>query len=661
MQRCLALGGEGVSGIENCTAAELLEQLNDLGEHERIEAKRASAVGHSIMETVCAFANEPNLGGGWLLLGVREQENTLFRTYEVEGLSNPDKIASDLLSQCRSVFNGAVSPRIFPVETVQGRRVLRVWVPESAPAARPIYFKDEGLPAGALRRIGPSDVHCSDDDLMVLYDGRNIETFDSSPLTQAGMDDLDADAIEDYRRERAKASHSAEELTWSDEELLRALNCVRQENGQWHPTVAGILLFGSKMALRRLFPLMRIDYIRVPGKKWVPDPDSRFDSLELRDPLMKMVRRAQSAILDDMIEAFSLPEGEMQRQVNRAIPDRVIREAVVNAVMHRSYRQQQPVQIIRYSNRLEIRNPGYSLKNEEHLGEPGSQNRNPKVAEVLHETRFAENKGSGVRVMRELMERANLTPPLFESDRARDVFVTTLHFHHFLSESDWEWLAVYKDLTLSDEEARALIWVRENGAIANAVYRNLNDVDTLSASKHLRRLCDAGILTLKGRSSATFYVPGPRFVPGQAAKPSQLEALSDQSEPLSGNPPPLSGDLAPLSGNLSPLAQQFSVLVPDVPGLVQEFAALPPELQQRIVDFGPRTGQTATRALIAALCSIRAWRTDELALMLRRAAKYLLESYLTPMVEDGTLQRTHPQTLNHPQQAYRAPQDEVNP
>ena len=102
---------------------------------------------------------------------------------------------------------------------------------------------------------------------------------------------------------------------------------------------------------------MRVDYIRVPGKDWVTDPDSRFDSLELRNPLMKMVRHAQSAILDDMPEAFSLPEGQMQREVNRAIPDRVIREAVVNAVMHRSYRHQQPVQIIRYSNRLEIRIP----------------------------------------------------------------------------------------------------------------------------------------------------------------------------------------------------------------------------------------------------------------------------------------------------------------
>ena len=56
------------------TAQELLERLNLLDENERIEAKRADEVGKSLLETVCAFANEPGLGGGWLLLGVTREE-----------------------------------------------------------------------------------------------------------------------------------------------------------------------------------------------------------------------------------------------------------------------------------------------------------------------------------------------------------------------------------------------------------------------------------------------------------------------------------------------------------------------------------------------------------------------------------------------------------
>lgn len=51
------------------SAAELFEELNAVDESNRIEAKRASDVGKSVMETVIAFANEPGLGGGYLLLG----------------------------------------------------------------------------------------------------------------------------------------------------------------------------------------------------------------------------------------------------------------------------------------------------------------------------------------------------------------------------------------------------------------------------------------------------------------------------------------------------------------------------------------------------------------------------------------------------------------
>ena len=51
------------------TAQEIFEQLNSIDENVRIDAKRASEIDKSIMETVCAFANEPGLGGGYLLLG----------------------------------------------------------------------------------------------------------------------------------------------------------------------------------------------------------------------------------------------------------------------------------------------------------------------------------------------------------------------------------------------------------------------------------------------------------------------------------------------------------------------------------------------------------------------------------------------------------------
>ena len=64
-------------------AKELLDQLNNTDEHSKLEAKRGSQIGDSILETICAFSNEPGLGGGYLLLGVREITDTLFEVMSI--------------------------------------------------------------------------------------------------------------------------------------------------------------------------------------------------------------------------------------------------------------------------------------------------------------------------------------------------------------------------------------------------------------------------------------------------------------------------------------------------------------------------------------------------------------------------------------------------
>jgi len=370
-------------------AQELFEKLALLDENERIEAKSGSEIGRSALETVCAFANEPGLGGGWLLLGVTREESALFPGYEVHGVEAPDQLAANLASQAASVFNRPVRLNI-QTELLHGNPVLVVFVPEASSQDKPIYFRAQGLPRGAYRRIGSTDQRCTEDDLVALYQSRQHESFDAGVIEDATLDDLSSEAIADYRAARRDVNPDAEELRWTDDELLQAIGAIRRNSsGQSQPTVTGLILFGKPVALRRCFPMTRVDYIRVPGREWVPDPERRFDTLELRDSLFRLIRRAQATILDDLPKAFGLEEGALQRKDSPLVPLRVIREAVVNALMHRSYRIHAPVQIIRYSNRLEIRNPGFSLKSPEHLGEPGSMPRNPKIAAALYDTRRA--------------------------------------------------------------------------------------------------------------------------------------------------------------------------------------------------------------------------------------------------------------------------------
>lgn len=614
------------------SAEDLLQELTALDESHRIEAKHARQIDRSVMETVCAFANEPGLGGGYLLLGVRRDAQDLFNNaYMVEGVDDPDQLQSDLASQSASVFNRPLRPRV-SVETLNGKTVVVVHVPEAAPTEKPVFLQNLGLPRGAYRRIGSTDQEGTEDDLVALYAGHQLDTFDAAMLPDADMDDIDPAALGDYRQLRRAINPDAEELGWSDEDLLRALGCARRDDGQLKPTVAGIVLFGTAPALRRCFPMMRIDYIRVPGRQWVEDPDHRFDTLEIRAPLLTAIRRATNTVRDELIQSFALPEGALAREDEPTLPQRVIREAIVNAVMHRSYRIDGAIQIIRYANRLEIRNPGHSIKAEEQLGEPGSETRNPRIAAVLHEVNIAETKGSGIRAMRELMLAQDLLPPTFESSRRPDQFVATFLFHHFLGAEDLAWLRNLTREPISDEESRALVFVRELGAIDNAAYRAINRTDTLSASGHLRRLRDLELLEMKGAGSRTYYVPGRNFLASQ------------------GTPPPEVVPIPQDRHQAGPDSHQVSV------DGHQLLATIPPHLAERVPPAGSRPRRSLLRALILDLCAWRALSAREIAGILHgREPKPLVRDYLTPMVGEGLLAYTIPEMENHPGQRYTLP------
>ena len=606
------------------TVQELISEINQTDETESLEAKRSSEVGRSLLETICSLSNEPGLGGGTILLGLEKEEMSLFPNFLVNGIDGIDKIITDIGSQVSSVFNVPVRVDISQA-VVNGKCVVRVDVPELNPGQKPLYFMSQGLPKGAFRRIGSTDQRCNRDDLFVFFQHSSQEAPDRQVVEEATWDDIDLEAIDAYRNARARLNPLAEELNWSNVDLLYSLNCIKKGKERIEITKAGLVTFGKAAALRRLDPTNRVDYIRLSGKEWVPDPEKRFDSIEIRGPALKIIGRVISAILDDIPKAFGIQDGNAQRTDTPLIPERVIREAVVNAVAHRSYRSFTPIQVLRYSNRIEIRNPGYSLKSQERFDEPGSAQRNPHIAEVLHETRFAETKGSGIRVMRQKMTEMGLSEPTFMSSREDDKFSTILLFHHFLSEKDWAWLAAFQEFGLDNEQMRALIFMREMGAIDNASYRHLNQVDTLAASVSLRRLKDHGLVEPQGSGSRTHYVPTPAFNEiGSGAK-------------VHGSP-------------LSMHAKGASMPLIDSPAA----DVLPSALSTRIQKLRKRLDPEDAERLIRELCQHKPMSADEIATLLGRQKHYIANKYLFRMVREGALAHTIPEMVKHPNQRYQS-------
>ena len=632
------------------TARELFNELNAGDEGVRIEAKRASEAGKSIMETICAFANEPDLDGGYLLLGAvrRGFDENGFPTYEPENIANPDKLQTDIANQCASVFNIRIRPQI-ETEVVDGKTVVVVRVNEAPASQKPVYFEKRGLPQGAYRRIGPSDQKCTEDDMPVFYS--SAESFDCSIVKGSSLDDIDENALSYYRRLREKVNPNAEELTYDDTNLLLALRaCEKDKSGEYVLTYTGLIVFGKTMALRRLMPALRVDYIRVPSNRWVDNPDRRFEStIDMRGAFILLVNRALNAIIDDLPRGFELKDGNMQASTPINIPNDTLREAIVNAFIHRSFRVNQPIQIIRYSNRLEITNPGYSLKSPEHLVEPGSELRNQYISSIFHETNLAETKGSGINTMREQMKKAKLMPPTFESNRETNMFTTRLLFHHLLGKDDIEWLSLYSKYELNNEQKLSLIFVRELGAIDNITYRQLNsDITTRKATFDLHRMCKEGLFELKGQKRNAYYVAGQEFI-----------QLNGKPDGVTGKPDGVTGKLGGVTGK-----PDREISKPDgemyrangemyrANGEMYRAEQIPEELLERINKIGKKLASNEMESLILDLCSFQAFSLMELSTILQRNIMFLRNHYLKPLIKQGKLFYTIPEMLNHPNQKY---------
>ena len=613
--------------IETKSISDLIQLLNITDETEQLEAKNISqnVVGKSIYETISALCNEPDLGGGTILLGVEKEENSLFPNYLVSGVTDPDKVTSDIGSACGTMFNIPIRPTISS-ELVNQKIVVRIDVDEVPANQKPVYIKSRHLPSGAYRRSGPTDVKCTDEDIQIFFQGKSNDPYDKRIVKDARWDDIEPLAIAAYRKARREANPAAEEINWSDTEMLHALGAITQFDGKIQITNTGLIAFGKSSAIRRLLPTMRVDYVRVPGKGWVEDPDKFLDSLEIRGPTITIISRIIAAIVDDLPKTLVVEDSSSgQRTETPVLPIRVIREAVVNALMHRSYEVFQPIQIIRYANRIEIRNPGYSLKSQERFSEPGSEIRNPTIAEILHETRFAENKGSGIRVMQQKMQTSGLSAPTFESDREGRQFTATFLFHHFLDETDWDWLKQFSNFQLSDDQRKALIFVREIGAIDNSAFRSLTQVDTLTASKSLKSLVQLDLLRMRGSGTKVHYVAGEAFL--------NFTNMDGSAASIHAKPANMDANAGSAIFEAIPTPLRFSV---------------------KSLHLQRRANPDEVRKIILQLCDWRELSLTEIARYISKTDSYVQQKYVTPMVSEGLLCYKFPEMIKHPNQKYQS-------
>ena len=185
-----------------------------------------------------------------------------------------------------------------------------------------------------------------------------------------------------------------------------------------------------------------------------------------------------------------------------------------------------------------------------------------------------------------------------------------------------------------------MVVLRQVGVIDNFMYRVTNAVDTLTASKKLTKLRDIGLIESNGKGRSTYYTLTTKYF-------------------LSGNP--TDGNLetstkpVKLPGDLTDENLETSTLNPVQLELGFPSDAISPDPQQRIQHLQGRNEPKEVRRLIIELCKLKPRSSDELAKVLDRNRNYLLDKHLNPLLKEGILQYTNPNSRNDPQQRYMVP------
>ncbi|MFA6920813.1 MAG: ATP-binding protein [Gallionella sp.] len=160
-----------------------------------------------------------------------------------------------------------------------------------------------------------------------------------------------------------------------------------------------------------------------------------------------------------------------------------MKEAIVNAVIHRDYRLNRDLFIRLFDDRIEVESPGVFPGNitPANVGKAGSKARNPLIAQNLRKFPVPPNidAGEGVKMMFAEMALAKLYPPQYRQNTEAAVESVTVT------------LLNHERPTVWDEVSH---WIDVHCAIANSDLCKIANVDTLAASRMLRAWVEQGVL-----------------------------------------------------------------------------------------------------------------------------------------------------------------------
>ena len=384
---------------------ELLELANSVckqkAESQTVECKAAHVdCPKRLYDTLSSFSNQDS--GGVLLFGIDETAG-----FQVVGVYDAQDLQKKVTEQCNQMEPPVRA--VFTLAETDGKWICAAEIPAVDLAERPCYYRGAGRIKGSYVRVGDADLPMTDYELYSYEAFRHHLHDDERPVERADLTMLDADKLERYILQRRADRPGFAQL--SRQQTLEMLNITRNEK----VTLAAVLNFC--LYPQGYFPQLGVTAVVVPGTQ-IGDTDAdaaRFIDNKRIEGTMKL----RTIIDPDTGARSDRPE----------YPVEAIREAILNALIHRDYSiytEGTPVQVDLFTDRLEIHSPGslYGRMTVEQLGIARPDLRNPALAVMTEALTGAENRYSGIPTIRRAMKEYGLPEPIFEN--RRNEFVVTL-------------------------------------------------------------------------------------------------------------------------------------------------------------------------------------------------------------------------------------------
>lgn len=386
----------------------LIDKIQHRGcEWQTTEVKSAHhGCPEKLYDTLSAFSNQDD--GGVLLFGLDEN-----RKFAKVGVYDAQLLQKRVMEYCEQM-----TPVVRPVFTVcdeEGKVFVSAEIPPVDLADRPCFKTAKGRLKGAYIRVGDADKP------MTEYEVYSYEAFrkkfrdDIRVADGVTLQALDKNLLDIYmahmRSERPNLARISEEQQYE-------LNGVVREGGV---TLAALLLFG--LFPQAYYPRLCISATCVPGKEKgdVDAQGNRFtDTKRIEGTIPEMLDKALDFVRNNMRVATKIDPVTGKRIDDAQYPMEAVREAVLNALVHRDYSiytETRPIQLDMYEDRLEIINPGglYGRLTVDQLGHTQPDTRNPVLATAMETLGRTESRYSGIPTIRHTMAQHSLPEPVFEN------------------------------------------------------------------------------------------------------------------------------------------------------------------------------------------------------------------------------------------------------